>query len=307
MTPRVGLSLMAESDFRDAAAPLFAQGEVEVLEWTLDNGWALRAHGKALPAPVPELLERFANEDALYAHGFSFSPLSGAWTERHEIWLALLEREMRERRYQHVSEHFCFSTAEGFLHAAPLPVPLTERSLRVGQERMARLAESAGRRVGLENLAIAFGQDDVAAQGQFLGELLAPVDGFLLLDVHNLYCQVANFGHEPRALMTSYPLERVTELHISGGSWDQLKSDPRPFRRDTHDDTVPEEAFQLLELALDLCPGVEAVFFERIGASMQPADYPQFRQDYHRVKGVVEKHRNERSLRSMEVTDARGP
>jgi hypothetical protein len=39
--PWVGLSLMMESDFFHAAQPLFEAGEVEVLEWSFDMGWAL--------------------------------------------------------------------------------------------------------------------------------------------------------------------------------------------------------------------------------------------------------------------------
>jgi uncharacterized protein (UPF0276 family) len=303
--PRVGLSLMAEPDFRDAASPLLeSDGDVEVVEWTLDNGWAARAQGRALPAWCVDTLARYAERDALYGHGFSLSPLSGTWTERHDIWLALLRREMRQRRYQHVSEHFCFVTAAGFAHSAPLPVPLTERTLRMGQERMRRLAEAAGTRVGLENLAIAFGKRDVLAQGQFLDELLAPVDGFVLLDLHNLYCQLHNFDMSADDLLASYPLARVTELHLSGGSWDRPECDPhgRRFRRDTHDDAVPEEVFELLPLALELCPNLEAVFFERIGGSMRPEDYPRFVADYQRIRSIV---RDWRARRVSEPTEPR--
>ena len=228
-TPRVGLSLMAEPDFRDAAEPLLAEdGAVEIAEWTLDNGWAARAQGRELPAWCVDTLERFSSRGTLYGHGFSFSPLSGKWTERHDIWLALLRREVRQRRYRHISEHFCFVTAEGFSHSAPLPVPLTERTLRMGQERMRRLADAAGMRVGLENLAIAFGERDVRAQGQFLGELLAPIDGFVLLDLHNLYCQLHNFDMSADDLLASYPLARVTELHLSGGSCDSPSATRAP-------------------------------------------------------------------------------
>jgi hypothetical protein len=98
--------------------------------------------------------------------------ISGAWTERHQTWLRLLAMETRRRRYRCVSEHFCFATAGDFVHGAPLPVPLTEKTLALGRARLARMREAAGVPVGLENLAIALGRHDVDAQGQFLDELL---------------------------------------------------------------------------------------------------------------------------------------
>jgi hypothetical protein len=45
----------------------------------------------------------------------------------------------------------------------------------------------------LENLALSFSVDDVKHQGEFLEKLVEPVNGFLILDLHNLYCQSHNF------------------------------------------------------------------------------------------------------------------
>ena len=74
-------------------------------------------------------------------------------------------------------------TAGDFHRSAPLPVPLTPAALQLGQERLRRLQDAGATQVGLENLAFAFGRQDVADQGRFLDELLQPVDGFLLLDL----------------------------------------------------------------------------------------------------------------------------
>ena len=88
--------------------------------------------------------------------------------------------------------------------------------------------------------------------------------GFLILDLHNLYCQIHNFGIRWQDLLANYPLEKVRELHVSGGSWGEAPSAPGvSIRRDTHDDAVPEEVHALLEAILPLCPNAEAVIFER--------------------------------------------
>jgi uncharacterized protein (UPF0276 family) len=279
---RVGLSLQPQDDYRQAAEPLLTAGDVDVLEWTVDNGWA-----QPLPGWVKPWLVEFGERDALYAHGFSFSLMSGRWTERHKTWLKLISMETQLRRYRHLSEHFCFVTAGDFEASAPMPVPLTDKTLALGQARLKKLREASGLPVGLENLAIAFGEKDVREQGAFLTQLLEPVDGFMLLDVHNLYCQLHNFSMSAEELLDTYPLERVREIHVSGGSWDEVEGGT-PFRRDTHDEAVPEQVFELTTLALHKCPNVEVVFFERLGGTIHgEQDMLQFRADYARLKEVV--------------------
>ena len=56
---------MLEDDFLRAAYPLFAAGEVEVLEWSFDTGWP--------PAVVPrwagDLVATFGANNRLLGHG----------------------------------------------------------------------------------------------------------------------------------------------------------------------------------------------------------------------------------------------
>src|ERR1043166_7464755 len=250
--PQVGLSLMPEDDFLRAAQPLFVDGVVEVLEWSFDIGWP--------PAVVlgwaEDLLTAYSDAGALYGHGVSFSPLSAGVDDFQRSWLTRLRQELATRRYRHISEHFGFSSTRNFHQSAPLPVPLTPATLKVGHDRLRELAAVAGVPIGLENLAFAFSIRDVEDQGRFLEELLTPVDGFIVLDLHNLYCQAMNFGKPLDALLAGYPLERVRELHVAGGSWSRLDGSPSQIRRDTHDQPVPEELFDWLPRVLERCPNV---------------------------------------------------
>lgn len=288
--PRVGLSLMTEEAFLVAARPLFTGGEVEVLEWTFDVGW-----GESTPAGwVDELVDFYAGQGGLLGHGVSYSLLSADNHEHQSRWLSCLEQELRLRQYLRISEHFGWMMAGAFQQSAPLPLPLTERSLAVGVANMRSLAERARCPVGLENLAFAFGLRDVQEQGSFLEELLAPVDGFLVLDLHNLYCQMHNFGKSAPELLGTYPLDRVKELHLSGGSWSAaaVGRDTSPIRRDTHDGAVPEEVFDLLREALKRCSNVTAVILEQLGPSLnQEKDAEQFRADFRRIRQTVKGER----------------
>ena len=277
---------MPTEDFQSATQQLFQGDRVDVLEWSFDT-----LSDSAVIAPwCNELLEKYSSTNALLGHGVNLSPLSASFSKRQEEWLANAREEFAARHYLHASEHFGFSDAGPIAHGAPLAVPMNSESLRVGKDMLKRYADATQCPVGLENLAFAFGMDDVKRQGDFIDQLISSVDGFLLLDVHNIYCQLANFGVSEHELLNSYPLSKVRELHLSGGSWSQSESGKRvAVRRDTHDGPVPQEVFNLAALALKLCPNTEFVIYERLGYTMmEPQEQEEFRDDFETIEDILE-------------------
>lgn len=279
---------MPETAFLEATLPLFESGGVDIVEWSFDTVWE-----SGCPSWLTEIVAHYEKENRLIGHGVTFSLLSGDWLPHQERWLACLERECRDRRYRWISEHFGFMIAKGFSQGAPLPVPFSERAVALGVERLKRFSQCANAPVGLENLAFAFGREDVRRQGDFLERLLGPVEGFLLLDLHNLYCQAVNFRVDYFDLLESYPLHRVKEIHLSGGSWTRVRSRttnvPESLRRDTHDGAVPEELIECLGGVLRRCPSVEAVVLERLGNTLSTEEQAEeFRRDFFRIQSVLE-------------------
>lgn len=281
VAPRTGLSLMTEPAFAVAALPLFEAGEVDALEWSFDTGWGAQ--------PPPEwalaLLDDYAFAGRLTGHGVTYSPLSARFTARQRAWLERLRVEVRSRRYVRLSEHFGCVTAGDLVDGAPLPVPFSPAAVAIGRDRLARLADAAGVPVGLENLALAFSRRDVDAQGDFLEALLAPVHGFLVLDLHNLYCHSVNFDVPAADLLRRYPLDRVRSLHLSGGS---LQAG---IRRDTHDSAVPPAVLALLPEALAACPRVDTVILERLGHSVAKDPPGTLAREFRAIKRIVDAHR----------------
>jgi uncharacterized protein len=291
--PRVGLNLFVDEAFPAAAGPLFEQGVVDALEWDVDDGWGFDSEGhRRMPAWVEQLLALYSEGNALYGHGVWFSVLSARWQCRQEDWLENLRRECRRRRYCHLSEHFGFISAGDFARGATFPVPHTRSAVRIGRERLGRIADaSGGLRVGLENTAVALCSADAIEQGAFLDELLAPLDGFLLFDLHNLWTQCRNLGLCAETLLHGYPLKRVREIHVSGGAWYQPSAGQQkgPFRLDSHDGPVPEETFALVPIALRHCPNVEVVIFEHRGAHLDSLEaLARYRSDFLRLRTLVE-------------------
>ena len=281
--PYSGLALMPQSTFLNAALPLFDSGEVEAIEWSFDTGWK-----NGTEDWLTSIVTEYSEAGRLTGHGVHFSLLSAIWTPRHQSWLDRLKQESEKYDYLHITEHFGFITAGDFHRSAPLPVPLTPQTLAIGQNRVKRLADVLSCPLGVENLALALSEQDVLDHPKFIEQIVDPIDGFLLLDLHNLYCQLHNFSLSPTDVLQHYPLHRVREIHVSGGSWAEAPSSADPIRRDTHDDAVPLEVFALLEYVVPQCPNLKVVFLERLGNTIQsPEDADQFRRDFMQMKAIV--------------------
>lgn len=275
---------MPEADFIESALPLFQNSEIDVIEWSFDT---LKSNSKE-PEWLSLLLNDFSKNGRLIGHGVRYSLLKGRWDSNQEKWLKQLSKTVKKYNYRHITEHFGFMTSDNFHKGAPLPVPFNKTTLSIGQDRLKRLQNVAQLAIGIENLAFAFSEEQVKEQGEFLDKLIKPVNGFLILDLHNVWCQSVNFKMDALTLIKSYPLNKVKEIHISGGSWAKVSASKHKVRRDTHDEAVPKEVFDLLKEVLPKCKNVECVIFERLGNTIiSENDKKQFVKDFRKIKGIV--------------------
>ena len=281
------ISCNLDENLLSAAIPLFQREQVEALEWSFDTLYQFRN----VPDWFTELLQAFSSEKRLVGHGVYFSLFSGAWSKEQQEWLNHLEKVAANFHFDHISEHFGFMTGENFHQGAPISIPFTAATLAIGQDRLKRMYHACRCPVGLENLAFSYSLDEVKKHGDFLDQLLEPVNGFIILDLHNLYCQLHNFNIDFDEIISLYPLQRVREIHISGGSWEdsQIIFGKR-IRRDTHDDTVPEEVFRLLKLTIPKCPSLKYVVLEQLSSGLETADKQHlFQQDFIQMNIIVKK------------------
>ena len=279
------LSLNLDRHLLEASLPLLQAGEVEAIEWSFD---ALHRLPK-IPDWFSALLHTYAGAGRLIGHGIYYSVCNAAWTQVQADWLEQLSDWHRDYPLDHVTEHFGFMTGRDFHRGAPVSPPLSEATLRVGRDRLKRLQHACGRPVGLENLALAYQERDVREQGTFIDRLLEPVNGFILLDAHNLYCQSHNFGVPARELCRAYPLHRVREVHLSGGSWEAVVGAPGGrVRRDTHDARVPEEVFEIAHFLVEHCPNLKYVTLEQLSPALRaPEAQEGFRKDFTRLRSLT--------------------
>lgn len=285
-----GISCNLDSNILATTLPLFEEGIVEAIEWSFD---ALFRH-ENIPDWFKELLQLFGNEGRLIGHGVYYSLFSGKWKPEQAEWLKHLGQTSKDYRFDHVSEHFGYMTGADFHKGAPLSVPYNRETLKVAKDRIVRMHSACKCPVGLENLAFSYAYEEIERHGNFLNEIIEAVNGFIILDLHNVYCQVHNFKIPFSEIIQLYPLDKVREIHISGGSWKDSKVEPgRKIRRDTHDNAVPAEVFEYLAWVIDQVPNLKFVILEQMGADLQTAESKiQFQQDFKSMQAVCKQRKN---------------
>jgi len=283
--PKLGLSLMPNPEFIAAVLPLFEAAQVEVIEWSFDT----ILDKTYQPEWLPLVLKEYGDNNRLLGHGVYYSLLDANWSANQDDWLKKAKQETQTYNYTHISEHFGLMSATNAHNGFPLPFDLSDTILNIGIDRLKRLQNTVQLDVGIENLALASNASDILKQGEFLNKLVTPVNGFIILDLHNIYCQSENFDLDMLTIITSYPLDLVKEIHISGGSWDQDTSLTKPIRRDTHDGCIPKTILNILPEVLQRCPVLEFIIFERIGdAFKDQKDGIDFRADFNKIKAIID-------------------
>jgi uncharacterized protein (UPF0276 family) len=279
------ISCNLDENILSAALPLFQTEKIDAIEWSFDTLYKFRN----IPHWFTELLETYSNKKRLIGHGVYFSLFSGSWSKEQQNWLTHLEKISAAFYFDHISEHFGFMTGENFHQGAPISIPFTSTTLAIGRDRLKRIYNSCKCPVGLENLAFAYSLDEVKRHGEFLDQLVSPVNGFIILDLHNVYCQSHNFNIAFEDLIHLYPLHHVREIHISGGSWEESNNEPgKKIRRDTHDNPVPEEVFYLLKLCIHKCPNVKYVVMEQLSNGLDNEEKRLlFREDFLKMSTIV--------------------
>lgn len=290
MTPILSsIACNLDAGILSASLPLFAEERVEAIEWSFDTLF----NYKEIPSWFLELLHTYSDAGRLVGHGVFFSLFSGRFLPEQKAWLEALRKMAGTFRFDHITEHFGFMTGKDFHSGAPLNIPYSDVTLRIGRDRLMRIQDAAQCPVGLENLAFSYSADEVKRHGEFLEMLVEPVNGFIILDLHNLYCQLHNFSMPYEQLIGLYPLHRVREIHISGGSWEDAASGQgRTIRRDTHDDAVPTVVFDLLRRTMPLCPNLKYVVMEQLGTGLQTEGSKQgFYNDFITMQEIVQAYR----------------
>jgi len=146
-----------------------------------------------------------------------------------------------------VSEHVCWSSADGIYLNDLLPLPYTEAALRHTAARVAAVQDHLGRQILVENVS-SYLQFEGAemTEWDFLVQLARRAGCRILLDVNNIYVSAVNHGFTAGDYLRAIPAELVGEIHLAGHT---VADD---ILIDTHSAPVADAVWALYREALRL-------------------------------------------------------
>lgn len=224
------------------------------------------------------------------AHGVGFSVGTARRDpERDARWLERSAADHALFAFRWYTDHLGVTQADGYELTLPLPVPMTPEAAAVVRGALATL-QSVVEDVGFENSAFYYHLGDPLAEPGWIARALDRPRTHLLLDLHNLHTNAVNAGFEEERYLQGLPLERVIEIHLSGGGTSEPRWLPsgRALRLDSHDAAVPERVWELFEHVLPRCTGLRGVTLERMEGTVEDADVPLLREELRRARRTVE-------------------
>ncbi len=287
----IGFSLQPDEVFVELCRGEL-RDEFDYLEIAPETTWRVTADGVLIANGYhAQFLDVVAETGKpCVAHGVGLS-MGSALPDaaRRAAWLERMRIDQELFHFRWYTDHLGASELDGRQLVLPLPLPHT----RAASERVAetlRAMRTIVPEVGFENSAFYFHLGDPLDEPRWIAETLQLADARLLLDLHNVHTNALNAGFDAREYVELLPLERVIEIHLSGGGW----SDPnwlpsgRKQRLDGHDDAVPEEVWKLFEHVLPRLVNVRGITLERMESTVAPGDVPLLREELRRARRTLE-------------------
>lgn len=288
----VGWALQADLEYLELSREIIER-DADFYEFNPETLW--RPHDGLLERndfyPLYQQI-RDRSRKPFVAHGLAFSlatPLDDP-DERERVgrWLDRLRDDRSEFRFPWLSEHLGWTRAAGLHATLPLPLPYSAETVAVVAERL-RLLATVVPTVAFENNVSYFALGDAAKEPDFLNEICRAAGCSMLLDLHNVHTQCRNFGADPAEYVDRLDLDRVLQVHLSGGSESEPGWVPsgRVYRLDSHDGPIPGEVWALFERVLPRCRNLRGVVVERLNGTFTAADVPGLVAEVRRAKELL--------------------
>lgn len=210
--------------------------------------------GGQMKRRLREITERYP----FVCHGLSLS--IGSPSPLDEQLVRSIKNFMVEHNIRCYTEHLSYCSDNGHLYDL-LPIPFTEEAVHYVSQRIRRVQDILGQRIGMEN--VSYYADPSKGMGgsmneiDFINAVIAEADCALHLDVNNIYVNSINHRYDPIEFLKALPGERVMYVHIAGHY-----EEAEDLRVDTHGADVIDPVWQLLDVAYDTF-GVMPTLLER--------------------------------------------
>lgn len=146
---------------------------------------------------------------------------------------------------QWVSDHFCWTGANGINLHDLMPLPYTEEAVSHLVTRISQIQDFLGRQILLENVSsyVTF-KHSTLTEWDFLNAVAEQANCLILLDVNNIFVSSFNHGFDPMTYINGISKHRVQQFHLAG------HLNRKTHIVDTHDHAIITEVWNLYASAL---------------------------------------------------------
>lgn len=173
------------------------------------------------------------------AHGLSLS--IGSPAPLDEAFLHKLKRFIKEHNIRCYTEHLSYCSDDGHLYDL-MPIPFTEEAVKHVVERIKRVQDILGERIGMENVSYYAAPGKEMEEIDFINAVLSESDCGLLLDVNNIYVNSINHQYDAIKYLQALPAERIMYIHVAGHY-----NEAEDLIVDTHGADVIDPVWDLLD------------------------------------------------------------
>ncbi|MCE1180899.1 MAG: DUF692 domain-containing protein [Rhodocyclales bacterium] len=201
-------------------------------------------------------LRQFTERYPFVCHGLSLS--LGGPAPLDETLLQRIKAFMRAHGMPLYTEHLSWCADDSHLYEL-LPIPLSEKALKWTVDRISRVQDILGQRIGIENASYYFSPPGAEmSESDFIREVITQADCWLHLDVNNIYVNSRNFGFDAETFLHALPLEKTCYIHVAGHY-----TEPDGLIIDTHGAPVIDPVWALLASAYQRIGGAVPTCLER--------------------------------------------
>ena len=190
----------------------------------------------------------------IVAHGLSLS--LGSPAPLDEVLVKRVAKFMRQHNIKFYSDHLSFCSDDGHLYDL-LPIPFTEAAMNHVAERIMRVQDIIGERIGVENASYYAPLASEVPEIEFINGIIEKADCQIILDVNNIYVNSVNHSFDPVSFLEQMPGDRIAYAHIAGHM-----NEAEDLVVDTHGATVIDKVWDLLGVAYNTF-GVFPTLLER--------------------------------------------
>ncbi|MGB1296662.1 MAG: DUF692 domain-containing protein [Psychrobium sp.] len=188
-------------------------------------------------------LEQVAERYPIVMHGVSMS--IGSTTPLDTTYLKQLKQLMNDVKPRWISDHLCFTQANGVNSHDLLPLPYTEEAIDHVASRIMQAQDYIGEQMLIENVSSYLTyKESGMTEWEFYNEVCQRADCLMLLDINNIYVSARNHQFDAIDYVNAIDGKRVRQIHLAG------HTDYGDYVIDTHDHNVCDPVWDLYRAAV---------------------------------------------------------